>query len=111
MLIVFMALMGLADAWLVAWWIGSGWGIAVAAGTIVGLTLSIGWSFRHYLPAGSVALIITAVALMILLSRSSTSAALFAMLVALAVVGVWCLACDVCFTRRTRATRGRRVRQ
>ena len=33
LLIVFTVVMGLADVWLVAWWIGSVWGSVVAAGT------------------------------------------------------------------------------
>jgi hypothetical protein len=43
-LIVFTAMMGLADALLVAWWVGSVWGTAGAAGAIVGLVISIAWN-------------------------------------------------------------------
>jgi hypothetical protein len=43
-LIVFTTLMGLADALLVAWWIGSAWGMAVTMGAIVGLILSTVWA-------------------------------------------------------------------
>jgi hypothetical protein len=45
-LIVFTTRMGLADAWLVAWWLGSVWWMAVTIGAIVGLMLSIVWALR-----------------------------------------------------------------
>jgi hypothetical protein len=91
-LIVFMAVMALADAWLVAWWIGSVWATAAAAGAIVGLMLSIAWALRHYLPAVSIGVLMTAVAMTILLSSSSASAGLSSVLVALGVLGVSFLA-------------------
>ena len=94
-LVVFTAIMGLADAWLVAWLVGSVWGTAVAAGTIVGLMLSIAWTLRDYLPAASVGLLVTAVTATSLLARSSSRAGLFSVLVALGIWGVWFLTYDV----------------
>ena len=67
--IVFTAVMGLADALLVAWWIGSAWGQGVAAGAIVGLMLSVAWALRRYLPAVSLGLLVTSAAMTILLAR------------------------------------------
>ena len=102
-LIVFTAIMGLADAWLVAWSIGSVWGTGAAAGTVIGLMLSIAWALRHHLPAVSIGGLVTAIAMVILLSRSSPAAGFFSVLVALGIFGVWCLAYDVWFTGRTNA--------
>jgi hypothetical protein len=41
--IVFVAIMGLADALLVAWWRGSVWGVVIAASTITGLIACAAW--------------------------------------------------------------------
>ena len=102
-LIVFAAVMGLADVTLVAWWIGSARGLGVAAGAIVGLTLSIAWALRRYLPAVSIGLLVTAGAMTILLARSSSSAGLLSVFVALGIWGIWFLAYDVWFTGRANA--------
>ena len=99
MLIVFTVVLGLADVWLVAWWIGSVWGEIAAAGTISGLMLSIAWTVRHDVPGVSIGVVLTAVAITILLSRRSLSAGFFSVLVALGVLGVWFLAHDVWFHR------------
>lgn len=99
LLIVFTVVLGLADVWLVAWWIGSVWGAVVAAGTIVGLMLSIAWTVRDDVPGVSIGVVVTAVAVPILLSRRSPSAGLFSVFVALGVFGVWFLAYDVWFRR------------
>jgi hypothetical protein len=99
-LIVFTAMMGLTDALLVTWWIGSAWGLAVAAGAIVGIILSIAWALRRYLPAVSTGLLVTAAAMTILLARSSFSIGLFSVCVTLGVSGVWFLVYDVWFTGR-----------
>jgi hypothetical protein len=104
--IVFTVVIGLADVWLVAWWIGSAWGAVVAAGTIVGLMLSIAWTVRHDAPGVSIGVVVTAVAVPILLSRRSPSAGLFSLLVALGVFGLWCLAYDVWFRRRHQSNAG-----
>ena len=50
----FIVLMGVADAWLVAWWIGSVWVMAVAAGILSGLFVVIALTIRRDLPAVSV---------------------------------------------------------
>ena len=99
-LIVFTAMMGLADALLVAWWVGSVWGMAWAAGAIAGLVISIAWALRHYLPVVSTGMLATAVAMTILLARSSPSAGLSSVFVALGVWGIWFLAYDAWFTGR-----------
>jgi hypothetical protein len=102
-LIVFTAMMGLADALLVAWWVGSVWGTAGAAGAIVGLVISIAWALRHYLPAVSIGMLATSAAMTLLLARSSPSAGLFSVFVALGIWGIWFLAYDVWFTGRANA--------
>ena len=102
-LVVFTVTMALADAWLVAWWIGSVWGMAIAAGTIVGLMVSIAWAIRHYSPVASIAVLVIAVATTILLARSSLSTGVFGAIVALGVFGVWFLVYDVWFTGRANA--------
>jgi hypothetical protein len=99
-LIVFTAMMGLADAWLVAWWIGSAWGLGVAAGAIVGLMLSVAWSLRRYLPVVSIGLLVTSAAMTLLLAHSSPNAGLFSVFVALGVWGIWFVTYDVWFTGR-----------
>src|SRR5574342_360368 len=81
--VVFTVIMALADAWLLAWWIGSVRGAAVAAGTIVGLVLSIAWTIRHFLPAVSLGGLVSGLALTSLLLRGSPGAAWPGVLVAL----------------------------
>ena len=102
-LIVFTVTMVLADAWLVAWWLGSGWGTAVAAGTIAGLMVSIAWAIRHYRPVALVGVLVVAVATTILLARHSLSTGVFGAIVALGVFGLWFLVYDVWFTGRANA--------
>jgi hypothetical protein len=102
-LLVFMATMGLADAGLVAWWIGSVWGTAAACGTIVGLAISVAWAVRHYRPAVSIGLLVIAVTAASLLTRSSFGAAGFSVFVALVTWGIWYLTYDVWFTGRANA--------
>ena len=46
-LIVFTAIVGLADALLVAWWIRSTWGMAVIVGATLGLMLFVVWALRR----------------------------------------------------------------
>jgi len=46
-LIVFTAIMGLADVLLVAWWIRSTWGMAVIVGATLGLMLLVVWALRR----------------------------------------------------------------
>jgi hypothetical protein len=99
LLIVFLMIMSFADLWLVAWWIGSVWGAVMAAGTIIGLMISIAWTVRHDAPGVSIGVLVASVAVAILLSRRSPSAGLFSVLVALGVFGVWCLAYGVWFRR------------
>ena len=83
-------------------WIGSVWGTAGAAGAIVGLVISIAWALRHYLPAVSIGMLATAVAMTILLAHSSPSAGLLNVFVALGIWGIWVLAYDVWFTGRAK---------
>jgi hypothetical protein len=99
-LIVFTAMMGLADGLLVAWWIGSAWGLGVAAGAIVGLMLSVAWALRRYLLAVSIGLLVTSAAMTIVLARSSPSAGLSSVFVALGIWGFWFLSYDLWFTGR-----------
>ena len=44
--IVFAAVMGLADALLAAWWVRSGWGMAMSGVAIAGLLVFVAWSLR-----------------------------------------------------------------
>ena len=44
--IVFAAVMGLADALLTAWWVRSGWGMAMSGLAIAGLLVFVAWSLR-----------------------------------------------------------------
>ena len=44
--IVFAAVMGLADALLTAWWVRSGWGMAMSGVAIAGLLVFVAWSLR-----------------------------------------------------------------
>lgn len=59
-LVVFTVTMGLADVWLVAWMLGSMWGIAIAAGIIIGMMISIAWVVHRYRHATSIGLLIWA---------------------------------------------------
>jgi hypothetical protein len=101
--IVFTAVLALADAWLLAWWIGSVRGAAVTAGPIVGIVLSIAWTIRHFRPAVALGGLGFGVALTILLWRSVPGAAWPGVLAALGTFGVWFLAYDVWFTGRANA--------
>ena len=38
--------MGLADVLLTAWWVRSGWGMAMSGVTIAGLIVFVAWSLR-----------------------------------------------------------------
>lgn len=95
--------MGLADAFVVAWFINSAAGLAVTAGAIVGLMISIAWAIRRYLLVASASALVISIAAIILLARSSPSAGLPSTSVALAVWGLWFLAYDVWFTGRANA--------
>ena len=44
--VVFAAVMGLADALLAAWWVRSGWGVAISGAAIAGLLVYVVWSLR-----------------------------------------------------------------
>jgi hypothetical protein len=99
-LVVLTALMGLADAFVVAWLINSASGLAMTAGAIVGLMASVAWTLRRYVPIASVSVLVVSIAMIILLARSSPSAGLPSTGVALAVWGAWFLAYDVWFTGR-----------
>jgi hypothetical protein len=91
-LVVFTATMGLADVWLVAWLLGNMWGIAIAAGMIVGMMISIAWAVRHYRSQASIGLLVVAAALTSVVAVTSPRTAALGVVVALSVFGVWCLA-------------------
>ena len=44
--VVFAVVMGLADALLTAWWVRSGWGMAMSGVAIAGLLVFVAWSLR-----------------------------------------------------------------
>jgi hypothetical protein len=89
--VMFAATMGLADVWLIAWLLGSIWGVAIAAGTIIGLMISIAWAIRHYHPAASIGGLVIGAALASAVATSSPRAAVLGVIVALVVFGMWCL--------------------
>ena len=91
-LAIFAAMMGLADVWLVAWLFGSIWGMALAAGTIVGLLISTAWAIRRYLLGASMVLLLMSVGSAIVLERCSPSAAILGAIVAFGIFGFWVLA-------------------
>ena len=91
-LAIFAAAMGLADVWLVAWLFGSVWGMAVAAGTIIGLLISITWAIRRYLLGASMVLLLMSIGLAIALERCSPNAAILGAIVAFGIFGLWLLA-------------------
>jgi len=96
---VFAAMMGLADAALIAWWMGSALGVALVIGVAVGIVLSIAWALRRYLPEISIGLVVAAVGLASVIPRSSATA-LSSLLLALGVWSIWFLTYDVWFTGR-----------
>ena len=87
--VVFAATMGLADVWLVAWSLGSTWAVAIAAGTIIGLMISIAWAIRHHLPAASIGGLVVAAAVVSLLAVTSARAAVIGVVAASVVFGMW----------------------
>ena len=90
-LAIFAAAMGLADVWLVAWLFGSIWAMAMAAGTIIGLMISIAWAIRRYLLGASMILLLMSVGLTIALERCSPGAAILGAIAAFGIVGFWFL--------------------
>ena len=44
--VVFAAVMGLGDVLLTAWWVRSGWGMAMSGVAIAGLIVFVVWSLR-----------------------------------------------------------------
>jgi hypothetical protein len=97
------AMLAFADALLAASWIGSVWGMAIAAGVIAGLLVSIAWTLRHYVGVVSIGLLSFAIAVAVALARNSPRASALSVLVALAVFGVWFLTYDIWFTGRANA--------
>ncbi|MBZ5557995.1 MAG: hypothetical protein LAO77_12040 [Acidobacteriia bacterium] len=97
------AIMAFADAFLAAWWIGSVWAMAVTAGVILGLIVSIAWTLRHYVGAVSIALLLAAAAMTVMLARTSPRASVFSLLMTLAVFGIWFVFYDLWFTGRANA--------
>ena len=105
-LAIFAAAMGLADVWLVAWVFGSIWGMALAAGTIVGLMLSTAWAIRRDLLGASIVLVLMSAGSAIALERCSPSAAILGAIVAFSIFGFWCLA-ELWLTGRAENSRAR----
>jgi hypothetical protein len=91
-LAILVAIMGLADVWLIVWLLGSIWGVAVAAGTIVGLMIAITWQTRRHLPGASIVLLLLSGGLAVALERASPSAAIGGAIVAFGIFGFWLLA-------------------
>ena len=98
--VVFMAIMGLADALLVAWLYGNVSGMAVSAGALLGLMISIAWALRRYLATVSLTLLASAAAITVTLCLNAPPVGLRSAVVAVAVFGVWFLTYDVWFTGR-----------
>jgi hypothetical protein len=96
-------MMAFADAFLAAWWIGSVWGMAITAGVILGLIVSIAWTLRHYIGVVSIGLLLAAAAITVMLARASPRASAFGLVVTLAVFGVWFVFYDLWFTGRANA--------
>jgi hypothetical protein len=101
--VAFTATMSLADVSLVAWLLGSMWGIAIAAGIMVGMMISIAWAVRRYRPEASIGLLILGAVLTSVVAVTSPGTAGLEVGVALSVFGVWFLAYDVWFTGRANA--------
>jgi hypothetical protein len=69
------------------------WGIAIAAGIIVGMMISIAWAVRHNRSRASIGLLVVAAALTSVVAvTSSPRTAALGVVVALSVFGVWFLA-------------------
>ena len=86
-LIVFTVIIGLADAWLVSWWIGSVWAAALTGGVIAGIMLATGWAIRLVAVSVSITLVIASVAVAFVLLRHSPTAGAIGVVVALGVFG------------------------
>jgi hypothetical protein len=99
-IVVFTALMALADTVLVFWLFNNAPALAVALGGIAGIVLSVAWAIRRYLPVVSTGLLATAVVLIISLGRSSPGAGALSLCAALGVWAAWFLAYDVWVTGR-----------
>ncbi len=98
--VVFIAIMGLADALLVAWLYGNESGMAVSVGALLGLMISIAWALRQYLATVSLTLLAIAAAITITLGLTAPPVGLRSAVVAVALFGVWFLTYDVWFTGR-----------
>jgi hypothetical protein len=98
--------MGLADVWLIAWLLGSIWGVALAAGTIVGLMISIAWQTRRHLPGASIVLLLLSGGLAIALERGSPSAGILGAIVAFGIFG-FCLLANFLFAGHARSSQVR----
>ncbi len=88
-LIMFTVIIGLADAWLVSWSMGTVWAVALTGGAIAGLTLAIAWAIRVATPFVAVGLSVVSLAIAMVLLSSSLAAGIVGTLVALSVFAVW----------------------
>jgi hypothetical protein len=68
------------------------WGIAIAAGIIIGMMISIAWAVRRYRHATSIGLLIVSAALTSVVAATSPGTAALGVVVALSVFAVWFVA-------------------
>ncbi len=98
--IVCLAILGLADASVAAWWYGSAWGLAASAGAIIGLIISIAWALRRHLAPVSLGLLAIASAMATAFLLNAPRIGLNAAIVGGAVLVAWFLVNDVWLTGR-----------
>jgi hypothetical protein len=100
---VFIAIVVLADSFLVAWVRGNEIGLTFTAGIMAGFAVSIAWAVRHYVPGIAATLFAMAAGMVLLLSRSSVRLGLATASVTAATWFVWFLVYDVWFTGQANA--------
>lgn len=89
MLIVFTAIVGLADAWLVSSWTGRVWTAATTAGAMAGLMLAVAWAIWPTAALVSIGLVIASMAVAVVFLRDSLTAGALAMCVSVGIFGAW----------------------
>lgn len=102
-IVLFAVLMALADALLAFWLFNNAPAVALTAGAIAGVVLSVAWAIRRYLPVVSAGLVAAAVLPIVALGRTSPGTGWLTVCAALAVWGAWVLAYDVWITGRANA--------
>jgi hypothetical protein len=100
---VFIAVVVLADSFLVAWGRGNEIGLAFTAGIMAGLAVSIAWAVRHYVSGIAATIFAMAAGMVLLLSRTSVRLGLATASVTAATWFVWFLLYDVWFTGQANA--------